>query len=237
MTTDGIIPGDILYTLILADADDTLFDFSLTERIAVEKTFRGMDAGIPYDELVAEYHRINKILWKEVELGTMDTKRLRSERFRRLFNELKLPYSPVEYGEKYIGYLSEGITLLDGAEELCRMWSARCPLVIVTNGIADVQRARIERSVIRPYISGIIISEEVGASKPDVRMFEAAFACVGRTDKKNAVMIGDSLTSDIQGGMNFGIDTCWYNPKGAPNTLEKEPKYQVKTLSEMKNII
>lgn len=225
-----------MYTLILIDADDTLFDFSLTERIAVEKTFRGMDAGVPYDELVAEYHRINKILWKEVELGTMDTKRLRSERFRRLFDGLGLPYSPVEYGERYIGYLSEGITLLEGAEELCRSWSARCPLVIVTNGIADVQRARIEHSALRPYISGLIISEEVGASKPDARMFEAAFASVGRTDKENVVMIGDSLTSDIQGGMNFGIDTCWYNPKGMPNTLEKEPTYQVKALNELKAI-
>ncbi|MFZ4622011.1 MAG: YjjG family noncanonical pyrimidine nucleotidase [Bacteroidota bacterium] len=226
-----------MYKLVLADADDTLFDFSATEHSAVERTFAGMDAGIPHEELIAEYHRINKILWKEVEVGTMDTKRLRSERFRRLFNELKLPHSPVEYGERYIGYLSEGTTLLEGAEELCRLWSARCPLVIVTNGIADVQRARIERSVIRPYISGIIISEEVGASKPDARMFEAAFACVGHTGKQSAVMIGDSLTSDIQGGMNFGIDTCWYNPKGLPNTLEKEPTYQVQSLSELKSII
>lgn len=226
-----------MYKLILADADDTLFDFSRTERSAVERTFAGIDAGMPQEDLIAEYHRINKKLWKEVEEGTMDTKRLRSERFRRLFDELSLPYSAVEFGEQYIRYLSEGTDLLEGAEELCRKWSAQCPLVIVTNGIADVQRARIEHSAIRGYISGLIISEEIGTSKPDPRMFEAAFACVGHTEKMSAVMIGDSLSSDILGGMNFGIDTCWYNPKGMPNTLGKEPTYEIKTLKELKNII
>ncbi len=226
-----------MYKLILADADDTLFDFSATEHFAVERTFTGMDAGIPQEELIAEYHRINKILWKEVEIGTMDTKRIRSERFRRLFVKLNLRHSAIEYGERYIGYLSEGTTLLDGAEELCRMWSARCPLVIVTNGIADVQRTRIEHSTIRNFISGIIISEEVGKSKPDARMFEAALKCVNHTDKQSVLMVGDSLTSDILGGINFGIDTCWYNPKSLPNTLNAKPTYQVKTLSELLGII
>lgn len=220
------------YDLFLVDADDTLFDFSRTERDAINGVFDTLPCDVPPAELKERYHRINKQLWKEVELGTMTTRVLRSERFQRLFDELSLPFSGTEYGEQYIDLLKQGAWLLDGAEEFCRRASAVAPVVIVTNGIADVQRARIDRSPIREFLSGIIISEEVGAGKPDPRMFDAAFRCVHRTDRSGAVMIGDSLTSDILGGFQYGIDTCWVNPAGLPNTLDRQPTMTVSSVAD-----
>ena len=133
------------YDLILVDADDTLFDFSRTERDAINGVFDTLPCDVPAAELKERYHRINKQLWKEVELGTMTTRVLRSERFQRLFDELSLPFSGAEVGEKYIDLLKQGAWLLDGAEEFCRRANAAAPVIIVTNGIADVQRARIDR--------------------------------------------------------------------------------------------
>lgn len=221
------------YELILADADETIFDFAMTERSAMDRLVQELSGDVPEEVLRAEYHRINGAIWKEVELGTMDTRRLRAERFRRLFDALGLGHSPDDFGERFISYLSTGTFLLEGAEEFCRTVSARIPIIIVTNGIADVQRSRIEHSAVRPFISDIIISEEVGASKPDARMFDAAFAAAGRMDRSRVLMIGDSLTSDILGGMRYGIDTCWINPRGVPNTLPDEPTYQVKSIAEL----
>lgn len=221
------------YELILVDADETLFDFAAAERSAVERTFSGLDAPVPYEELVSSYHTVNAQLWKEVEEGTMDTRRLRAERFRRLFDRYGMAHSAEEVGERFIAALSEGHTLLEGAEEFCRRWSARAPILIVTNGIADVQRSRIGRSAVRPFIRDIVISEEVGASKPHPAMFDEAFRLAGRTDRSRVLMIGDSLTSDILGGMRYGIDTCWINPRGVPNTLPEEPTFQVKSIAEI----
>lgn len=221
------------YELILVDADETLFDFATTERFAVERVFRGLEAPVPYDELVAAYHRVNKQLWKEVEEGTMDTRRLRTERFRRLFELHRMDHSAEEHGERFIAALSEGSALLDGAEEFCRRWSAHAPIIIVTNGIADVQRSRIGRSAVRPFITDIVISEEVGASKPHPAMFDAAFRIAGRIDRSRVLMIGDSLASDIQGAIAYGIDTCWINPAGLPNTLAAEPTMTVRSIKEL----
>jgi 2-haloacid dehalogenase len=221
------------YELILVDADETLFDFAAAERSALERTFRSMESPVPYEELVGSYHDVNKQLWKEVEEGTMDTRRLRAERFRRLFDRHGMEHSAEEVGEQFIAALSEGHTLLDGAEEFCRRWSARAPIIIVTNGIADVQRSRIGRSTVRPFIRDIVISEEVGASKPHAAMFDAAFRLAGRTNRSRVLMIGDSLTSDILGGMRYGIDTCWINPHGLLNTLSESPTYQVKSVTEL----
>ena len=123
------------------------------------------------------------------------------------------------------------------AQEAVRRWSARVPVVVVTNGIGSVQRGRMERSPIRAYIRGLIISEEVGAAKPDPRMIEAALRAVGCTDRSRALMLGDSLTSDIAGAGAAGVDSCWFNPSGAKNGSVHRPTYEIRRYEQLDELL
>ncbi|MFA6455536.1 MAG: YjjG family noncanonical pyrimidine nucleotidase [Bacteroidota bacterium] len=226
-----------MYKVILADADDTIFDFGKSERHALERTFQDLHKSADMDALFTRYHAINKQLWADLELGLIDNKTLRVERFRRLFDEFGLSLPPKEFGDLYLQHLGEGAYLLDGAEELCKYLSEKYTLVIVTNGIKEVQRSRLGRSTIQQYVSGLIISEEVGVSKPHPHIFDAALRTANHSERHNVLMIGDSLNSDILGGINYGIDTCWVNPDGLPNTLSTEPTYQIRTIGELYNFL
>jgi putative hydrolase of the HAD superfamily len=226
-----------LYKLILADADDTLFDFEKAERAAFERSFSDLTHDLDIHRMMEKYKIINKLLWNDVEKGLLTSSHVRVERFRRLFHDHDVQFSPDEFAELFIKHLSEGAFLLEDAEELCKYLSGKYTLVIVTNGIKEVQLSRLKRSSIKEYISDIIISEEVGASKPDPRIFEFALKKLNHTDKKSVLMIGDSLTSDIQGGVNFGIDTCWFNPKKIENTTALTPTYQIQRINELYEII
>ena len=198
------------YELVFLDADETLFDFRRAEAYALKRSFedRGLE---PAESSFAAYDAINKELWRRLEKGEIDQGRLRVERFRLLLEKLGLAEDPEAFGEAYVGRLSEAAFLLEGAEETCRYLSADYRLAIVTNGIKEVQLSRFARSPINKYIEAVVVSEEAGSSKPDTGIFEYACDLLGFHDKSKIIMIGDSLSSDIQGGINFGIDTCWVN--------------------------
>lgn len=226
-----------MYKLILADADDTLFDFERAEKFAFERSFIEIEHNLDVEGMKQKYNIINKLLWNEVEKGLLTSKQVRVERFRRLFHDLDVKFSADEFSELFIKYLSEGAFLLDGAEELCKYLSSKYSLVIVTNGIKEVQLSRLKRSSIKEYISDIIISEEVGVSKPDPRIFEFALKKLNHSDKTSVLMIGDSLSSDIQGGINFGIDTCWFNPNNGENATTLKPTYQIQRINQLYGIL
>jgi 2-haloacid dehalogenase len=226
-----------LYKLILADADDTLFDFEKAEKSAFERSFIEMEHNLDVEGMKQKYNIINKLLWNDVEKGLLTSKQVRVERFRRLFHDLDVRFSAEEFSELFIRYLSEGAFLLDGAEELCKYLSSKYKLVIVTNGIKDVQLSRMKRSSIKQYIYDMIISEEVGVSKPDPRIFEFALKKLDHTDKKSVIMIGDSLSSDIQGGINFGVDTCWFNPKNLENGTTLKPTHHIQRIDQLYDIL
>lgn len=196
-----------------------------------------MDHNLDVEEMKQKYNIINKLLWNDVEKGLLSSKQVRVERFRRLFHNLDINFSADEFSELFIKYLSEGAFLLDGAEEMCKYLSSKYTVVIVTNGIKDVQLSRLERSSIKKYISDIIISEEIGVSKPDPRIFEFALKKLIHSDKTSVLMIGDSLSSDIQGGINFGIDTCWFNPKNGENATTLKPTYHIRRIGQLFNIL
>lgn len=226
-----------MYKLILVDADDTLFDFEKAEKAAFERSFMEMEHNLDVEGMKQKYNIINKLLWNDVEKGLLSSKQVRVERFRRLFYDLDISFSADQFSDLFIKYLSEGIFLLDGVEELCRYLSSKYTVVIVTNGIKEVQLSRLEHSSIKNYISDIIISEEVGVSKPDPRIFEFALKRLNHRDKSNVLMIGDSLSSDIQGGFNFGIDTCWFNPKNSENTTALKPTYHIQRIDQLFKIL
>ena len=226
-----------MYKLILTDADDTLFDFERAEKAAFEQSFLERDHDLNVAGMMEKYKIINKLLWNDVEKGLLSSKQVRVERFRRLFHDHDILFSADEFSELFIKHLSEGAFLLEGAEELCTYLSSKYTVVILTNGIKEVQLSRLNRSTIKHYISDIIISEEVGVSKPDPRIFEFALMKLGHSDKKSVLMIGDSLSSDIQGGVNYGIDTCWFNPKNSENTSTVKSTYHIQRLDELYDIL
>lgn len=199
--------GDALmsYDLLLCDADETLFDFKKGEKQALIATF--LAHGLKADEPTADlYHRINDNLWKALERREITLDELKIARFRKLISALGLSIQSEAMAASFINNLSEQAQLMPGAVRFCQMVSAKMPIYLVTNGIAAIQRGRLEKSAVAPYISDIIISEEVGARKPDPKMLEAALEKAG-IQKEKAIMLGDSITADIPAAIGAGVDS------------------------------
>lgn len=224
------------YDVILFDADDTLFDYGMAEGQAFYNVFAHFGLPTGAEEYGASYQEINRALWKDLEQGKITSAALRVERFNRLFARHRLEYSPEEFSEAYLRFLGEGTFLIQGAAELCGQL-AGCRLAIITNGIKDVQLSRIQGSPLSNTFEQIIISEEAGSQKPDTRIFDYAFEKLGIKDKSRVLIVGDSLTSDIQGGINYGIDTCWFNPLAKKNESGLQPTYEIRELSALLEIV
>jgi 2-haloacid dehalogenase len=159
-------------------------------------------------------------------------------RFARLFNEIGVYHDVKDFNEKYLSELGKGSFLIDGALEICKeITSCNKKIYIVTNGILTTQKARIEHSAIKEYISDFFVSELVGYQKPHALYFEYVFSHIPHTDKNGILLIGDSLSADILGGNNAGIDTCWFNESGDINTTDIIPDYEISGLSELKEYI
>ncbi|MCL2544945.1 MAG: YjjG family noncanonical pyrimidine nucleotidase [Clostridia bacterium] len=222
------------YAFLLADADNTLFDFPAGERLALKETFK--THGLPTDEAtLLTYHHINEALWRRLERGETSPAELRVRRFAELLAVLNLAEarSAAQIAESFVQALGRQAIMLPGAERAVRRWAARMPVAIVTNGIASVQRARMARSPIADCVAALIISEEVGAAKPDRRMVDAALDALGCADPRRALLLGDSLEADIAAAANAGIASCWFNPGRLPNPTAPHPTYTVASLDEV----
>lgn len=228
------------YEIILFDADETLFDFKKSERIAFENTCRAF--GIEYDESYhfRVYKEINTAVWQELAEGRISQKELNQERFKRFSKKISAGFQELEFAGEYIEQLSHASFVYEDSIPVIRSLSRSCRLAIVSNGLKKVQDGRIRKSTIAEYFEEIIISDEVGILKPDPAIFELALTKMNCIDKRTALMVGDSLTTDVQGGINSGIDTCWFNPlkSGKPDGLSAiEPTYEISGLSELLDII
>ena len=221
---------------LLFDADGTLFDFDRAEASALCKTLEQF--GVLFTpERLATYQRINNQLWRALENGLITPGDLKVRRFESFFEELQLDLSPHSFSLAYLEQLGTCSELIAGAVEMLQALHTRYQLAIVTNGLKAVQRSRLARSPIRDYIAEMVVSEEVGASKPDQAIFDAAFERIGRPLKSEALMIGDSLTSDIEGGYRYGVDTCWYNPTNQSQSVDLKITYQIGNLPELAEIL
>jgi len=224
------------YKLILLDADGTLFDFETSEHQSFKKAFEMFNL-VYTDELFALYKKINAKLWSDFEKGLISTEDIKSNRFKSLVKDAELNVDDVELKNAYTENLSNSTLLLDGAESMLKNLSGKAKLSILTNGLTTIQRRRFGVSPIRQFIHSIIISEEVGYQKPHSEIFKIALRENNHSDKHDVLIIGDSLSSDIKGGYDFGIDTCWYNPKQNKNQFEIIPTFEVNHLDEISNII
>jgi 2-haloacid dehalogenase len=226
----------IRYPWLLLDADGTLFDYERAEAAALAQAFA--DSGLPYTPRWLEvYKELNQEMWLAFERGKVSVEELRIERFRRLSDALGLAIAADLFSERYLARLGERTDLIDGAEELLGRLHGQVHMVLITNGLQTVQRSRLAHSTLAPYLADIVISEEVGAAKPDPRIFDAAFEKMGRPARQEVLIVGDSLTSDVQGGNRYGIDTCWYNPHGLSHSPGIEVTYEIRALDELPGII
>jgi len=221
---------------VLFDLDDTLFDFHKAEKIALTKTLVhfGID---PTEETLALYSTINVAHWKRLELGEISREEVKVGRYRELFKTIGVECDPVKATAYYESMLAIGHYFMPGAPELLEELYRKYRLYIVSNGTAKVQEGRIGSSGIAKYMDGIFISQILGANKPDKQFFDICFAEIPDFSLSETVIIGDSLSSDIKGGINAGITTVWFNPKGIENNNDIKPDYTIKELSEVPGLL
>ncbi len=224
------------YQWIIFDADGTLFDYDLAENSALKLSFQHFGNDYKPEYLVL-YRKFNKQLWDAFELGKVTIKRLKVKRFELFLNEIDIPANADKFSQQYLKQLSSGTQLIKGAENILESLSGKVSLILMTNGIKEVQRSRLDLSTIKSYFSDIIISDEVGVAKPDRKIFEIALENMSISDKSTILMVGDNLSSDIKGGINFGIDTCWYNPKQKEVDPGIRATYEINDLADILSII
>ena len=221
---------------LFLDLDDTILDFHKAERIALGKTIR--EFGVePTEEVLHRYHLINKWHWEQLELGKLTRTEVLTGRFRMLFEELGLSVDPVKMQAGYEKNLSMGHYFLPGAEETVEYLSKRYKLYLASNGTASVQKGRMTSANLYRFFDKVFVSQEIGANKPAPEYFERCFAQIPGFDKAKAIIVGDSLTSDILGGQNAGIATCWVNPDHKAGRPDIRVDYEIEALSQLEDLL
>jgi len=224
------------YCNILFDADGTLFDFKLAEYTALSETLAHF--GLPdTPDVHQKYSAANAEQWALLEKKLVKRDELRINRFRNFCERAGFSEDPQKMTNFYENALSQKGFLIEGAVEICKKLSAYCNLYIITNGFRHIQTGRFSASPLLPFFKRLFISQDVGVEKPDPRFFEFVESYISGFQKQTALVVGDSLSSDITGGLRYGIDTCWFNPAGLPAPANMKIDYTISTLSELQHII
>lgn len=218
------------------DLDDTLLDFHKAEAWALRQALRR--SGVePTDAIAARYSEINQSQWELLEEQKITRQQVLVRRFQLLFQELGVNASCEKTQKCYENMLAKGHDFMPGAQELLETLKGKYEMYLVSNGTAMVQDARLRDSGIEQYFKGIFISERVGVDKPQEEFFDRSFAAIPVFDPGQAMIIGDSLTSDIRGGNNAGIQTCWYNPKDKPRRADIHVDYEISELMALPKLL
>ena len=225
-----------MYEILFLDLDDTILDFHKAERIAIGKTIR--DFGVePTEELLHRYHVINKWHWEQLEQGKLTRAEVLENRFGVLFEELGLEVDKTACARAYEKNLSIGHYFLPGAEEAVDALSKKYRLFLASNGTASVQKGRMTSANLYRFFEKVFVSQEIGYNKPSKAYFDACFSQIPDFDPQKAIIVGDSLTSDILGGINAGIATCWVNPNHLPGRPDIKPDYEIEALHQLPGLL
>lgn len=224
------------YNTLIFDADDTLFDFSYAEKLAIKQIIISRIDKKEFEKYFQIYKEVNRQVWSEREQNLITFDELKSERFRRFFDLTGLKLNAIQAGKEYLTNLSKVTKLMPFAYYVIRKLSKDFTIAILTNGLTSVQKPRLFNSSIYNFVNVIVISEEVGFSKPESGIFEILCKKIGYYDKTKMLMIGDNYFSDILGGIKFGIDTCWitqnqYEINKIPNFIP--PTYLINSILEI----
>ncbi len=221
---------------LFLDLDDTILDFHKAEKIAISKTFRvfGIE---PTEEVLARYSQINKECWHKLELGQWNREQVLVRRFELLFAEYGIVCDGTQVARAYEKNLSIGHYFLPGAEEAVDALSKKYRLFLASNGTASVQQGRMTSANLYRFFEKVFVSQELGANKPAKEFFERAVAQIPDYDPAKAMMVGDSLTSDILGGINAGMKTCWVNPKHTSADPAVPADYEIESLTQLETLL
>jgi len=220
------------YKWILFDADETLFHFDAYQGLHLMFS----RFGITFTKQdFAQYQKVNKPLWDDYQNGVISATQLQNIRFQPWAEPLNLTTQAIN--SAFLSAMADICALLPGAQALLDNLQGRAQLGIITNGFTELQQVRLEKTGIQDRFSVLIISEQVGVAKPDPAIFDAAFSQMNHPNKDQVLMVGDNPHSDILGGNNAGIDTCWLNVQGLPVPEGVKPSYQVATLAELNQLL
>lgn len=225
-----------MYSHILFDMDDTILDFQKAQFVSIKYVLAKYN--IPYsDDIYHLYKNINHNLWGQFDEGKMSKDTVQQERFTRFFKTLGEDIDGQQANIFYQDALAGQTWLIPYAKEICKKLSQNHTLSIVTNGVGMTQKKRFSSSEISPYFSNILISEDIGIAKPDKRFFDEVFKVINCAEKSQILWVGDSLSSDIQGANNAGIDCCWFNPKCAKLDRPLQITYTITDLRQLSDIV
>ena len=220
------------YKAILIDADDTFFDFHQCERNAIEALLKHV--GIDDEKAPGIYSAINRACWTDFENGLITQARLSVRRFEELLSCYGISHiTSAEACDFYEGALANQAVMIEGALETIERIAEKLPIAVVTNGLARCQHGRMNISPVKQYVKALIISQELGAQKPDPKMIDTAISALGGVGKSDVLMVGDSLNSDMRCAMYAGVDGCWYNPKWLPRNLEIPVQYEIHDIRDL----
>jgi 2-haloacid dehalogenase len=225
------------YELILFDLDGTLFNYEKAEEFALKKSMGHFGIDYKFPSYLKKYRIINREVWREFERGGTSLDELKLKRFKVLFDELGINQDIKAFSDSYLSYISRTSFVTKGAEEVISSLYGKCKLALATNGIYSAQYERLKNSPLKGYFDVFVVSEKIGFAKPDPNFFRYVFNVTEHSDKNTALIIGDSLSSDIKGGLDFGIDTCWFNPRKIKNEVGISPTYEIERLSQVKDIL
>ena len=224
--------------VILWDIDGTLLSFKLAEKAAIRACFAKFGLGELTDEMLAEYSAINAKYWKRLELGELTKGQVLRGRFEEFFSTYGLDASCVDdFNAEYQVRLGETVVFNDNGKELVERLRGKVKQVAVTNGTLVAQRGKLKNSGLDQLLDDVFISDVVGVEKPGKGFFDAVFAAIGEYGKDEVLIVGDSLTSDMQGGNNAGILCGWYNPKGEPVPDHLRVDYDIRDLNAVELIL
>ena len=225
-----------MFEILLIDLDDTILDFKKQEYVAIRKTLA--DAGLePTEAVCARYSQINDWHWKQLEKGAITRDEVLYGRFRVLFQEMDIAADPISTSKAYMENLGSGHFFLPGAEEAIRSLGQKYRVFLASNGTSVVQKRRIASAGLEKLVEGIFISQDAGVNKPGKGFFDYCFAHISNFDMQKVLMVGDSLSSDILGGQNAGIPTCWVAPEEKSCTLEKAPTYRIESITQLEALL
>lgn len=221
---------------IFFDLDDTIFDYYESEKIALSTAL--LKGGIePTDEILKAYHTINIPLWQLYERKEAECEFIVVERFRQLFEKCGIDFDPQKMEDIYENELAHNAHLVRGAREMLEELHKNYRLYVASNGLVKIQESRLKLANIEHYFSDVFTSQRNGASKPNLEFFEYCFARIPDFKLEETIIVGDSLTSDIKGGINSGLRTVWFNKYKMKNTTDISPDFEFTTLSEVKDFI
>ena len=223
---------------ILWDVDGTLLDFAAAEKAAIQKLFGEFGLGECTDGMVARYSAINDAYWKRLERSEITKAEVLVGRYRDFFSEIGVDPSLAEtFNARYQIALGDTVVYRDDSLNLVKSLHGKVKQYVVSNGTVVAQTRKLERSGLGRWMDGIFLSEQLGAEKPSPRFFEQVFAALPDIPKEDMLIVGDSLTSDMQGGLNAGVPTCWYNPQSLPRPADMAIAFEIQNLQQIYELL